>query len=333
MIIVRAPLRISFVGGGTDLAAFYKKAPGRVLSGTIDKYVYVTITRTPGKRVSVRYSVGESVGHPRDLKHNRVREALLDLGIKDAIEISSFSQLPGETGLGSSSSFSVALLKGLHALLGKKLGAAACAEAACRLEIDLVGEPIGKQDQYASALGGLNVLQFERDGSVIREPVLLDYKRRLELEDHLLLFYTGIQRKASSILADQKKKIKSGRNMKALKAMAASVQLFRDILKAGDYRKVVLMLHEGWTRKKTLASNVSSPVIDELYARALKNGTWGGKLLGAGGGGCLLFVVDPKKRPHVIRALKATAKKHGLEDSAVIPFSFAQTGVEIIHEQ
>ena len=333
MIIVRAPLRISFAGGGTDLAAFYKKSPGRVLSGAIDKYVYVTITRTPGKRVSVRYSVGESVEQPRHLKHNRIREALLDLGIKDSIEISSFSQLPGETGLGSSSSFSVALMKGLYALLGRKVSAAVCAEAACRLEIELVGEPIGKQDQYASALGGLNVLQFERDGSVMREPVLLDYKHRLELEDHLLLFYTGIQRKASSILAEQKKKTKKGTNIKALRAMAGSVQTFKEALKTNNYKKMGSMLHEGWERKKTLASNVSNPVIDELYARALKNGALGGKLLGAGGGGCLLFIVDPKKRPNVIRALKATAKRYDLKDSAVIPFSFAQTGAEIIHEQ
>lgn len=333
MIIVRAPLRISFVGGGTDLAAFYKKSPGRVISAAIDKYVYVTITKTPGKKVSVRYSIGELVDHPKKLKHNRVREALLDLGIEDSIEISSFSQVPGQTGLGSSSAFSVALMKGLRALLGKKVDATTCAEEASRLEIELVGEPIGKQDQYASALGGLNVLQFNRDESVDVEPVLLNYKHRLEFEDHLLLFFTGIRREASLVLTEQRKKTKSGHNMPALKAMAESVHDFKDALKARDYKELGAMLHEGWTRKKTLASNVSNPILDEMYERALKQGALGGKLLGAGGGGCLLFVVDPRKRSEVIRALKTMAKKHRLEDSAVIPFSFAQTGVEIIHEQ
>lgn len=333
MIIVRAPLRISFVGGGTDLPAFYKKSTGRVISAAIDKYVYVTITRTPMKRVSVRYSVGEMVGHPRELKHNRVREALLDIGIEDSIEISSFSQLPGQTGLGSSSAFSVALMKGLNALRGKKMSGASCAERACRLEIDLVGEPIGKQDQYASALGGLNVLEFNADESVSVEPVHLDYKNRLELEDNLLLFFTGQTREASSVLVEQQKKTKSGINTKALKTMAESVHSFKDALKSRDYRELGAMLHEGWLRKKTLSSNVSNPVIDELYERAIGRGAWGGKILGAGGGGCLLFFVDVKKRGDVIRVLKNTAKKHGLIDAAVIPFSFVQTGVEIIHEQ
>ena len=333
MIIVRAPLRISFVGGGTDLAAFYKKSPGRVVSGAIDKYVYVTITRTPGKRVSVRYSIAEYVDHPKELQHHRVREALLDLKLLDSIEISSFSQLPGQTGLASSSAFSVALLKGLNALLGKKLSAKMCADAACRLEIDLVGEPIGKQDQYASAVGGLNILQFNKDESVDVEPILLDYQHRLELEDHLLLFYTGLTRDAASVLTEQRKKTKSGANIDTLKQMADSVYNFAEALRARDYEKMGAMLHEGWERKKTLASNVSNPEINALYETARKNGAWGGKLLGAGGGGCLLFFVAPEKRAKVGGALERLAKKQKLEDSAVIPFSFVQNGVEIIHEQ
>src|SRR3989344_9204974 len=299
MIIVRAPLRISFVGGGTDLAAFYKKSPGRVLSAAIDKYVYVTITRTPGKRVSVRYSIAEYVDHPKELQHHRVREALLDLRLLDSIEISSFSQLPGQTGLASSSAFSVALLKGLNALLGKKLSAKMCADAACRLEIDLVGEPIGKQDQYASAVGGLNILQFNKDESVDVEPILLDYQHRLEFEDHLLLFFTGLTRAASSVLTEQRKKTKSGANMNALKQIANSVHDFAAALRNHEYERLGTMLHEGWQRKKTLASNVSNPGIDALYDAARRKGAWGGKLLGAGGGGCLLFFVAPPTRAAV----------------------------------
>lgn len=333
MIIVRAPLRISFVGGGTDLAAFYKKSPGRVVSAAIDKYVYVTITRTPGKRVSVRYSVAEYVDHPKELQHHRVREALLDLNITESIEISSFSQLPGQTGLASSSAFSVALLKGLNALLGKKLSAKMCADAACRLEIDMVGEPIGKQDQYASAVGGLNILQFNKNETVDVEPILLDYQHRLELEDHLLLFFTGFTRAASSVLTEQRKKTKSGANMDALKQMANSVHDFAGALRSHEYERLGAMLHEGWQRKKTLASNVSNPGIDALYEAALKAGAWGGKLLGAGGGGCLLFVVAPEKRAAVAGALDRLARKQRLGDAAVIPFSFVQNGVEIIHEQ
>ncbi|KKW19669.1 MAG: hypothetical protein UY63_C0008G0029 [Parcubacteria group bacterium GW2011_GWA2_51_10] len=333
MIIVRAPLRISFVGGGTDLAAFYRKSPGRVISGAIDKYVYVTITRTPFQKVSVRYSIGELVDHPRELQHNRVREALLDLGIGSGIEISSFSQLPGQTGLASSSAFSVALIKGLHALLGKKLDPTACAEGACRLEIDLVKEPIGKQDQYASAIGGLNVFQFDRNGSVSIEPVFLDYKHIIELENHLLLFFTGIVREASSVLLEQRKNTRDGSNVATLKKMADSVHAFRDGLMARDFKELGGILHEGWTRKKTLAGAVSNPVIDDLYKRALKRGAWGGKILGAGGGGCLLLFVDPNKKEQVAGELLSAAKKHGLADAAVIPFSFVQSGVEIIHER
>lgn len=333
MIIVRAPLRVSFIGGGTDLPAFYRKSVGRVLSAAIDKYVYVTITRIPSKRVNVRYSVGESVFHPKELKHNRVREALLDFGITESIEISSFSQLPGQAGLASSSAFSVALIKGLNTLLGKKINARECAEKACDLEIGRVGEPIGKQDQYASAFGGLNVLQFERDGSVEIEPLFLDYRRRLELEDHLLLFFSGILREAAPILAEQSKRTKTPGTFKTLKRMADAVHPFRDALTHGDYKRLGAMLDKSWALKKTLAPGISSPVIDNLYASAMKAGAWGGKLLGAGGGGCFLFVVEPKKRKRVTEVLKRAAREQGLSDSAVIPFSFVHSGAETIHEQ
>ena len=333
MIIVRAPLRISFVGGGTDLAAYYSKKPGSVISAAINKYVYVTLTRTPSKKVSVRYSIGELVDHPRELQHNRVRAMLLDLDITDSIEISSFSQIPGQTGLGSSSAFSVALVKGLHALTGTKLSARACAEEACRLEIDLLHEPIGKQDQYASALGGLNVMTFHKDESVDVEPLHLDYRRRLAFEDHLLLYFTGITREASSILSVQKKNTAAAAHRKTLEKMAASVPPFKKALEAGDLRTLARMLDSGWKAKKTLAPHITNPAIDDLYARALKAGAWGGKLLGAGGGGCLLFVIEPSKRAPVTKALDAGAKKHALENAGAIPFSFAHSGVEIIHQQ
>ena len=189
MIVVRAPLRISFVGGGTDLPDFYFRYPGRVISTTIDKYVYLVINRTPFiDKVSARYSLSETVDRPSELQHTRIREALVDLGIDKNIEIGSFASLPAKTGLGSSSSFSVALMRGLHAHQGRKVSKADIAEAAYRLEIDLLGEPIGKQDQYAAAFGGMNIFQFNPDDSVDVRPVYLDYKMKRAMEDHLLLF-------------------------------------------------------------------------------------------------------------------------------------------------
>src|SRR3989344_1898503 len=205
MILARAPLRISFVGGGTDLPAFYRTYPGRVVSVTIDKYIYVLINPIPlTDEFRVKYAKTEFVKHPKDLEHPSIKAALLDLGItKSAIEIGSFADLPAKTGMGSSSSFSAALLKGLYAHIGKALSAEEAAYAACRLEIDLLQEPIGKQDQYAAAYGGFNLIQFNKDDSVEVMPVFIDYAKRSLLEDHLLLFFTRITRFASEILTVQ----------------------------------------------------------------------------------------------------------------------------------
>src|SRR3989338_2090438 len=209
MIVVRAPLRISFVGGGTDLTDLYQRYQGRVISTAIDKYVYVVINRTPLiPYISARYKISETVDLPQKLQHTRIKAALLDLKIYKGIEIASFASLPAKTGLGSSSSFTVALLMGLHAYLGKKLHPHEVAELACRLEIELVGEPIGKQDQYATAFVGINLLEFSKQGRVQVKPVLTDYMNRLAFENHLLLFFTGLTRDASSVLKEQKLNIK-----------------------------------------------------------------------------------------------------------------------------
>ena len=198
MIISSAPMRISFAGGGTDLSDFYTRYTGRAISTTIDKFIFIAINHVPFKNyVAARYSVSEEVSRASELKNTRIREALVDLGIEKNIEIASFAPIPARTGLGSSSSFSVALMKGLHAYVGRKLDKREVAEAACRLEIDLVKEPIGKQDQYAAAFGGFNVLQFNADGTVDVEPVLLDYKKRMDFERHLILFFLGTTRDAS----------------------------------------------------------------------------------------------------------------------------------------
>lgn len=331
MIVVRAPLRISFVGGGTDLPDFYRKHPGRVISTAIDKFVYVAINRTPLiPKVSARYSVSETVGHPTELQHTRIKAALMDMGIEKGIEIGSFASLPAKTGLGSSSSFSVALMKGLHAYVGKKLDKGEAAEAASRLEIELLGEPIGKQDQYASAFGGLNVIQFNQDDSVEVSPVLIDYRRQLAFEDHLTLFFTGLTRAASSVLTEQKANISKEDKFKTMSEMANSVPEFAERLGKGDIVGLGKMLHEAWLKKKSLASNVSNQVIDDLYTTGMDIGAHGGKILGAGGGGCILFVIDPLKKHALREAIKKDVEKHQLTDFHEIPIKFVKSGAEII---
>jgi D-glycero-alpha-D-manno-heptose-7-phosphate kinase len=329
MIISRAPMRISFVGGGTDLPDFYQRYPGRVISTSIDKFIFIAINHAPfTNHVAARYSISEEVQHPSELKHSRIREALLDLGIHSNIEIASFAPIPARTGLGSSSSFSVALLKGLYAYTGKRLDKRGVAEAACRLEIDLVKEPIGKQDQYAAAFGGFNVLQFNADGSVDVEPVLLDFKKRLDLEERLILFFLGTTRDASSVLTEQK--ANTERNFEVLKRMSDSVPVFKEALLRSDFKRAGEMLLEGWTLKKQLASAISNPGIDTLYEVAMSQGAWGGKLLGAGGGGCIMMLAPVERRAGIVAALEKAAKSEGFEGAGEIPVAFVQTGGEVL---
>ncbi len=329
MIIVRAPVRISFVGGGTDLASFYRQYPGRVISTTIDKYSYVTINRPPlVKKIAARYAISELVNHPSELKNDRIRAALLSFGVENKIDIGSFSDVPVKTGLGSSSSFAVALTKGLSAYTGKRIDKEDVAETAAKLEIELLNEPIGKQDQYAAAFGGFNIFQFNPDETVEVFPVRLDFKKRLDFESHLLVFFTGITRLASSVLTEQKSR--TSQNIETLKKMSDSVFEFRDKLIVGDFRALGGMLHEGWLRKKTLASNVSNTLIDDFYNAGMQNGAWGGKVLGAGGGGCVLFIVPPEKKDAIREVVASIAKKNELGDFGEIPVRFVQSGVEIL---
>ena len=329
MIITRAPLRISFLGGGTDLPAFYLQKPGRVISTAIDKYAYVSVHLQPlSKFVSVRYRETEFVDHPSQLKNDRLREALLHLGITSHVDIATFSDLPVKTGLGSSSSFSVALMKALTLFRGTEADRGEIAELASHLEINLVKEPVGKQDQYAAAFGGINIFQFNPDHSVDVSPVLVPHEKRLGLEQHLQMFYTGVSRNASSVLAEQR--ANTANKMDTLQKMSDAVFDFKDRLVAGDFCGMGGMLHDGWLLKKTLASNLSNNVIDNIYQAGMNAGAWGGKLLGAGGGGCLLFMSPAEKKPAVREAVIAAAKKNNLEDFAEIPFHFAPHGLEVL---
>ncbi len=329
MLLVRAPLRISFVGGGTDLPDFYHRSTGRVISATIDKFIYLAIKPTPLlNKFIVKYQSVETVFHPRELSHDRIREALLSLGISQGLEVASFADIPAKTGLGSSSSFSVALMKGLCAYKGKTISKNQAAEAASWLEIDRLKEPIGKQDQYAAAHGGFNIFEFNTDDTVGVEPVLLDFKKRALLESHILLFFTGITRAASSVLGEQKSKI--DKNFETYKQMAASVYDFKTKLLMGDILGMANMLHEAWARKKSLASNVSSSTIDTLYQSAIHAGASGGKILGAGGGGCLFLLALPEKHDNIRTRLKEAAKQNSLHDFQEIPVKFTQSGTDIL---
>lgn len=329
MIIVRAPLRISFVGGGTDLPDFYRMYPGRVISATIDKYVYIAINPAPLlKGISARYSIIENVTDIRNLKNDRIREVMLDLNIEENMEIGIFSTLPAGTGLGGSSAFTVALIKGLSTYLGKRLDKKEVAEAACKVEIDLIKEPIGKQDQYASAIGGFNIFQFNADETVEVEPILLDYKKRIDLENHLILFFTGITRKASAVLGEQRSNIPQ--KMETLKSMTKLVDTFKDKLIKGDFHSLGKLLHENWLKKKQLASGISNIAIDSIYEAATQAGAWGGKILGAGGGGCILFLTPVKQKEKIREAVKKAAKNSRLTDFKEIPVKFVQSGVEVI---
>lgn len=327
--MVRAPLRMSFVGGGTDLPDFYRRYTGRVISTAIDKFVYVAINRTPlVNKVSARYSSSETVNHPTQLQHTRIREALLDLGIENNIEIASFASLPAKTGLGSSSSFSVALMKGLYAFKGKKIDQQMAAEAAARLEIELLKEPIGKQDQYAASFGGFNIYQFNPDGSVEVDPVLLDYKKRADFENHMLVFFTGITRHAASVLTEQKSNIDS--KFEIMKQMSDSVYEFKDALLEGDFKALGEMLHQGWLKKKSLASNISNSSIDDIYNAGMNAGAWGGKVLGAGGGGCVMFLAPVSTHEAIRKAVKEIVQKENLEDFQELPMHFVQSGAEVL---
>jgi D-glycero-alpha-D-manno-heptose-7-phosphate kinase len=329
MIIARAPLRISFVGGGTDLPDFYKKTPGKVISATIDKYTFVAINPAPLlKGIHARYSINETVSDPKKLKNDRIRETLLKFHIKDNMEIGVFSHLQVGTGLGGSSSFTVALIKALSSYTGKRMDKEELAQAACEIEMNALSEPIGKQDQYAAAFGGFNTFQFNPDGSVDTDPLLLDYKTRIDLENHIVVFFTGITRTAKSILSEQKSK--TGSNTKSLKSLANLVDIFRKKLSQGNFKEMGALLHENWLIKKTLAGKISNEQLDALYTAGIESGSWGGKVLGAGGGGCIMFFIHPGKKEELRFKVTEKAKLLGLKGFKEVPVKFVHSGAEIM---
>ena len=322
MIISRTPLRISFVGGGSDIASFYRNTPGAVVSTAINKYVYIAVNNQFDGRILINYSKTEIVRKISDIENNLVREAFKLTGVKGGIHITSIADVPEGTGMGSSSSYIVGLLNALYAYQGKHVTAERLAQEACRIEIDILKKPIGKQDQYIAAYGGFQHIKFNSDNSVYVDPIICKEETKRKLEDRLLLFYTGITRSADPILAKQTKNMASKKDKRAI--MSEMVMLTGKMQSALNKNNLDVfgeMLHENWILKKQMAEGVSNPQIDGWYGTALKNGVIGGKLLGAGGGGFLLFYAPEDKHKKIIGALS---------DLMYQEFSFDSQGSKII---
>ena len=301
MIISKTPLRMSFVGGGSDLPVFYRRYGGAVVSTAIDKFVYITVNKKFDNRIRISYSKTEEPATVAKIKHPLVREALGMLGIEGGIEIASIADIPGRgTGLGSSSSYTVGLLHALHAYGSRFASAEQLAREACEIEIERCGEPIGKQDQYAAAYGGFNFIEFYPDDSVGIEPIICKRETMQQLQANTLVFYTGLTRSASSILKAQQNEV--GKERKKQKVLLRMVNLARDLkaeLQTNNLGAFGDIIHENWILKKSLTESVTTTAIDDWYARARRAGAIGGKLLGAGSGGFLMFYA-PQERHEAI---------------------------------
>jgi D-glycero-alpha-D-manno-heptose-7-phosphate kinase len=324
MIIARSPLRISLGGGGTDVPSYYEEHEGFLLAAAINRYVYVTVMRPFTEGIYLKYSEIEQVAQVASVRHPIIREVLTELNLKTPqIEITTLADIPSGTGLGSSGSFTTALVKALFAHYRKNIHPAQLAEMACRIEIEKLGEPIGKQDQYIAAYGGITEFNFHKDGSVSSTPLELSVQTVHELEDNLLLFFTGISRSAGSILKDQVDKSKAN-NAKMLENLHFTKDLglrSKAALLQGDAKKFGELLHEHWEHKKSRSTGMSSEFIDHAYTKALQFGAIGGKLVGAGGGGFLMFYASDKEM------LRKKMSELGLEE---VRFQFDFEGTKVI---
>lgn len=303
MIIVKTPLRISFAGGGSDLPQFYSRSMGATISTTINKYVYVCVKGNFSDVIRLSYSKTEIVDHVDELEHEIVKAALRKLSLSKGLEIVTMADIPSKgTGLGSSSSFTVALLQGLYAYKGMLVSQEDLASQACQIEIDILGKPIGKQDQYIASYGGLRFMEYLPNGVkvnyVIAKPDFIN-----SLEQRFLMFYTGITRDANNILEDQAKGLDEQIKFNNTKKMVELAYEMKKVIEAGDLTAFGNLLHQGWMLKKTLSHGISNNEIDVMYDLAMKNGAQGGKLLGAGGGGFLLVMAEPGKQNDIIKAL------------------------------
>ena len=324
MIIARSPLRITLGGGGTDLPSYYREHEGFLIAAAIDKYVYVTVMRPFAPGIYLKYSQLEHVEAAKDVHHPIIREAIQMLGFNTPqLEITTLADIPAGTGLGSSGSFTTALLKALYAHRKRLIHPEELAELACHIEIDRLREPIGKQDQYIAAYGGLTCLTFSKDDTVEARPLAVSMDTLFDLEDHLLLFFTGFSRSAGDILKDQNTRTKEsdGTMLKNLHYVKDLGLRSKTALESGNTMLFGELMHEHWEHKKRRSGGMSNPKIDEWYELGMKNGAVGGKLVGAGGGGFLMFYANDRNR------LRRTMMRAGLEE---VRFKFDFEGTKII---
>lgn len=323
MIISRTPLRMSFVGGGSDLPSFYLKHGGAVLSTTIDKYIYINVNKKFDNGIRIAYSKTEEVESILNIEHKLVKATMELLEISGGIEITSIADIPSKgTGLGSSSSFTIGLLNALNAFKGNFSSCEFLGEQSCKIEIDICGEPIGKQDQYAAAFGGFNLIEFNKNGEVLVKPIITKKETLQEIEQNLLVFYTGLTRNASSILKEQNDGINNDdRKVTNLLKMVDLTYLLYEEIQNNNTRVFGEILNENWELKKELSNGISNKFIDDCYNSAMSAGALGGKILGAGAGGFLLFYVEKKNQKSVINSLSNLKQ---------VNLSFENNGSQII---
>ena len=323
MIISRTPLRMSFIGGGSDMRAFYADHPGAVLSTAVDKYVFVTVNKKFDDGVRVAYSKTEEVGSAAEVEHRLVRAALTRMGLRGGMEITTVADIPSRgTGLGSSSSFTVGLLNALSAFRGQYVTREYLASESCEIEINVCGEPIGKQDQYAAAYGGFNLIEFLPDEAVRVTPVLIQPAVQARLQSQLMVFYTGKTRSASALLAKQTDAVASdAAKRKVLRRMVELTHQVKAELESGNLDAFGDALHENWELKKSLTEGISSDDIDRWYDTGRSAGALGGKILGAGAGGFLLLFAPPDRHPAI---------EHQLPELKRVKMGFEPIGSQII---
>jgi len=324
MIITRSPLRISLGGGGTDLPSYYRQHEGFLIAAAIDKYVYITLHDTFQKEIIIKYSSTERVARPEEIQHPIIREALRLLDIRsENFELASLADIPAGTGLGSSSSFTCALLKALHTYNKSFVRPDDLAEEACRIEIDILREPIGKQDQYISAYGGITCFTFCKNDQVKAKELNISKETLYNLEDHLLLFFTGYSRSAANVLKEQDEKSKKNDC-----SMIENLHFIKDLgyqskaaFEQGDLEEFARIMNVHWDSKKKRSGAMSNDRINAWYDLAMKNGALGGKLIGAGGGGFLMFYAEDNKR------LRKTMAREGLQE---VRFRFDFDGSKVV---
>lgn len=320
MIIVQTPLRVSFFGGGTDFPEFYLRHGGCVLSSAIDKYIFVTIKRRFDRKLRVGYTKTEMVDRVEDIRHELIREALRKTGITEGVEVVTMGDIPSAgSGLGSSSTVTVGALHAMYSYLGEPVSKERLAREACEIELDILGKPIGIQDQYIAAYGGLRFLEFLPDGQVRCQPLAIDASTYRRLNESFLLFFTGITRKSGTILREQRENIADRATV--LQEMRRLAYRAREELQSGNVDAIGCLLHEGWELKKQMASSISNGRIDEMYRLAREAGALGGKITGAGGGGFLLLFCPPERREAVRQAF---------DDLQELPFRLEPEGSKVI---